>query len=520
MQLVTSIKTLNELLEKLQTEEITIGYVRVSTEQSHQDTSVLRQIDTLEKLGCQLTLVERESGTSTERQLYNQLIKSISLGKIHKIVTTRSDRLNRNMREMRYFYNLCSELGTEWHFIEEPELSSSSPWGVELRSQKAYEAQQESERIGRRQERAYLYAEESKRAIARKVIFGYRINSQRQYELDLALQDGSNAIAKDGGRYLASCELAQRLVDLYLEIQTIRGALKAWKRDLQALEAADESKYNRILQFTQSWLGYWLREPVLRGHMVYGKYKRELYGEKLEKKRYKLLPRHEWRIAYNTHPSDRLIDLATAKTIDKLLTTNENKGRAIAIAKSSPGTPKSLSSIMRCCRCKSRFNATGTYQKGKYYRYYYCIGRNEFKCKSEGVSEGKLRGWLMEAIVTKASQLTEAVEKASQGEVAIDSGQLKVLKSESQAAFEKYQQTGMSEFLALHKTFERKIENLEANLQADLEAVRAQETLLLSYSSVDFWLGLSNARLHDLLKRIVRDAWFDDGHLVSLDLEI
>lgn len=73
-----------------------VGYVRVFTDQAHQSTSVERQLATFEAMGCDLILVERESGRYDDRLKYQQLIEMIKLGEVTEVVASRSDRLNQS----------------------------------------------------------------------------------------------------------------------------------------------------------------------------------------------------------------------------------------------------------------------------------------------------------------------------------------------------------------------------------------------------------------------------------------
>ena len=88
-----------------------IGYVRVSTELESQDSSQIRQSATLKKLGAETIVVERESGRNSDRHFYQEILRLIRLGKVKKIIATRSDHISRDQSELRYFF-LSSLYGT------------------------------------------------------------------------------------------------------------------------------------------------------------------------------------------------------------------------------------------------------------------------------------------------------------------------------------------------------------------------------------------------------------------------
>lgn len=498
-----------------------VSYRRVSTDQKHQATSLERQEATFIALGCDLHLEERESGTNADRPVYQQLIKMIKLGEVSEVIASRSDRLNRNQHEMRYFYNLCIELGVAWKFTDEPELSSSSPWGVELRSQKAYEAQLESERIARRQERYYVYAEDSGKAIARNKTLGYRITKARKYEIDFALPDGSNVIGYLGEKIYASGELARALIDLFLQQQTLRQALKIWKLDILGrlnTTSYGESEVARLLRFAPHSMREWLGNPVLRGHTAYGKFQKTLYGEKLDKKRYVAAKPYEWRIKWNTHPDQILLSEAEWRSIERVLEANKTQGLAIAKARINSDIPVSLSTILRCRHCGLRFVCVSTKQKGKFYRYYYCCGRKEFHCQQKGISEKVLVQEIIQAIVDKAQQIVALLQSSKAGTITIDNAQLSVLQAESIEADRKYRITGMKEFLTLHQQLKMRAEQIEANRSKEVAQAEKNFRLLVGLASPEYWASLPPIDLHRYLRGLVKDCWIQDARVVGIDL--
>lgn len=500
-----------------------VGYVRVSTDQAHQLTSVERQVATFKTMGCDLILVERESGRYENRPEYQKLINKIRLGEVREVIASRCDRLNRNSFEMRYFYNLCMELGVAWTFTDEPELNSSSPWGVEMRGQKAYEAQQESERLGRRQEKAYVHAENYGKAIARTELLGYVITPQRQYKIDFLLPSSSNLIGFFEGKPYARGEIARVLIDLYLNHRSLRQALRHWKDDfLRCMDTSigDQKVVGQLLKFAGTSLQEWLRNPVLRGHTAYGKYRKVLHGDKLERKKYVALPPHEWRIQWNTHPDQALISDSEWNAIEKILETNQSLGRAIAQSRRKPETPISLSTILRCKHCQLRFVCSSTVQKGKFYRYYYCCGRKEFHCKSAGIGEVTLVAEIINAIIPKAKQMVAMIEQAKTGVIAVNPDQLALLQHEAQEAEKKYQLTGIREFQSLAQQLNLRIAQIEASRAKEVESLQHSVTLLRGLQNRNYWESLPPADLHRYLRGLVKDCWIDSGRVVEIDLDL
>jgi|GEM_PF-5650836 len=504
-----------------------VAYVRVSTDQLHQVTSVERQRTIFKQMGCDLILEEYETGTNTLRPQYQKLIKMITMGEVQEVVAARSDRLNRNKEDMQYFYDLCLELGVAWTFTDEPELNSTSTFADDLRTQKAYEAQMESERIGRRQKRYYAYAESSGNAIARVKTLGYRI-IKRKYEIDNVLPDLSNVIGNLDGKPVARGEIARRLIEFYLEHKTLRYALKHWKDYLAQLDTTtgNPSEVNRLMRFASNSFQEWLRNPVLRGHTAYGKNKKTLFDEnlqKLDEKKYAKLPPHEWRIQFNTHPDQALMTDAEWVTIEKLLDTNKTQGYAIAKSRAKPGTPASLSPILRCRDCNLTFRSVSSTFKSPlktiFYRYYYCCGKNNHHCNSRNLKEPELVQQIIDAIFPKAQELADAILRGKSG-VTATPDQIKFLQQEAEEADRKYQLSGMTEFRDMHKKLLARIALIEATRAKEVMAVEQNAKLLTALASLDYWQSLTPLELHQDLRDIVKDCWIQNGRVVDVTLAL
>ncbi len=496
-----------------------VFYGRVSTTSSHQDSSIYRQEELAKKYECDLILVERESGRGSDRLQYQKMLDLIKSGKVSIVIATRSDRLGRDYHELNYFYALCTKYGTHWEFIEEPEANSRSPWGEEIRRRKAYEAEQESYRLGKRQEQAYKFSEDSGKVFFRRPPLGYRANQQQNAEIDWLTSGGGNAILCLDGELLASGEIALKLKDLYVKHGTLRQSLKHWKEWIKSCEVINQKAADGLLKRTASFVREWLEDPTLRGHTAYGKYRRESFGEKLDKKRFVRLPKNEWRIQYNTHPDQVLITESEFKFIQKNLEQNHNKGIAIALSKSDPEQPRSLTGILRCDLCKLTMISCSTRAKGKLYRYYYCSGKKDFKCQSKGISEKQIIKLIVPAITQKATQLVSVIEQAKSGGSIADPERKGALEKEIADAYNKYNSLKIEAFLSLAKTLEQQLSAIEATQIQEVKRLESREVLLLGLSDPGYWNHLSPQDLHRYLKAIVQTCWVN-GRDCSLRIDL
>jgi len=108
------------------------------------------------------------------------------------------------------------------------------------------------------------------------------------------------------------------------------------------LKQIDLSTSTELLLFRQaSSFNEWLRNPVLRGHIAYGKYAR---------KTGKALPADQWQLHYDTHPDQRLIH--SDEEYADILALLANNHRHV-------GTPQKtyyLTGLIFCDRCGHRMS--------------------------------------------------------------------------------------------------------------------------------------------------------------------
>ena len=518
---LTKLKNAIATIKQNSTQEryLDIGYTRVSSELTAQDTSIQRQIEDFTDVGCNLIIVERESGASAEkRSLYQAIIQEILDGTVIRVAATINSRINRNQTESEYFYRLCQMQEVKINILDEPELNSNSLSAQKIRREKAFYAEMESKVMGFRQKKANIRAEKNLKAIARKPIFGYRFTPERKYEVDWAKPDLSNVLGWRSDRPFATGELARTLIDLYLEFESQSQAFKRYKDLLRQLKPANPDLIEREIQKTLSWFGHWLKDPILRGAIAYGKYKEVYVGEKLEKIKKIRAPKEEWRIHRGQH--EALITPAEDTLIATILKNNLNRGYRAYSAKCDFKTPKTLGRIMRCCGCGQVYNSQSTNQKGNKYRFYYCVGRKEYRCNAPGIGEKTFVDRLIVAIINKAEELADILNDAELGTTTPDTERLTFLRSEAAVAFAKYKQYGFEEYLDLHRKFQQQITDIEANMQQTKSNLEEREQLILALSNPQFWQEMSRYDLHRYLREIVARAWIEDKQIVRVELNL
>lgn len=517
-------RTLEDLkIAIAQLTSLEVGYTRVSTELSHQDSSVARQIQDFKEVGCNISLVERDSGTTIDRRfLYQELIELINQGLVAKVVVDESNRLNRNELETTYFERLCEINSVPLIYLNQPELNGNSESVSEsvklLRKEAAIEAESFSRHLGKRIRKGYARRKKNIKPIANKPTFGYRFTSDRYYEIDWAKEDLSNVIGRDRAqkKLWATGELAEFLIEKYIELESQSQAFKQFKLLLDSLEVIDRDRYNKAKNKSQTWFGGWIKDPTIRGHLAYNRYKTQYKGNKLEKKVRVKVPQTEWEIHKDCHPA--LITWFQWQQIERIIKQNKNKGWARQNATRDRTIPAPLSKLLRCDCCKLTFNTQSTNQKGKKYRYYRCVGRRELRCDRGGIAEGALVQCLIDKIIESAEELTEILYAAKIKQKDPRSDRLVELRQEADETLKLFETKGRQSYLLSYQEIIAEIKDLEKTIAQSATQLEEKKEVLSALQDRDFWDSMTRTELHEYLKALVRTAWIGNKRVVAVEL--
>lgn len=387
------------------------AYLRVSTDDSHQDTSLERQLCSAVRCGVAEpdVLVERESGRNSARPQWQRLQELIRAGEVSTLWSDRSDRLGRDLFEVRSFYATCARSRTEWKFWSEPWLNSDAPEAAEIRDRAAYDAECESRRIGSRVRRHYEHVRSLGVPVARRAPLGLQLEGRgeaKHYILDSRPLAGAATVAA----------AARQLVADYLAVGTIYSALLRWRAWLQGLKPIHEAKaYAAALAFSPDGAADWLElcAAELAGHVTLRR--REVLPAELgQKPKTRRMPWPEWELARDRH--EPLIEPVTARRVLTQLAENSNKGRARATATEarSPGSVfPSFSRLCVCGACGSSVTIQGSTPArtpGRPpHRALRCRNSNAIRrhCSEPGIGEKKLIYGLMPLLAAESQRVSE-----------------------------------------------------------------------------------------------------------------
>lgn len=350
-------------------------------------------------------IVERESGRSADRPGWQRLLAAIRAGEVSTVFADRSDRLARDLYDLRGFYATCVRAGTNWRFWSEPWLNSDSPGAEELRQRAAFDAEMESRKISGRLTRHYEHARSSGSPVARRAPIGYRIEGRgddRHYVLDDRLVAGG----------LTMADVARELVESVLQRGTTYSGLRHWKDRLRALAPVhDQALLDRCLRLAPESAGGWLEGAAaeLQGHVA--KQKNERILDDNGKVTYRRLPWAQWELSRDRH--DPLIDAATARRVLHQLETNFNRGLAAAKGKQAASDrPPTLTPVAFCGACGRRMRQQSTRKARRPddppYRTLRCSGAGSAAqlCDQPGIAERKIIYGMLPMLVAEAERVS------------------------------------------------------------------------------------------------------------------
>lgn len=90
------------------------GYARVSTEEQRLD----RQVDALEKAGCERIYLEKASGAKAGRPEFEKLLSALRNG--DEVVVAKLDRISRSTKHLIELTEKFNEIGVDFISLNDP----------------------------------------------------------------------------------------------------------------------------------------------------------------------------------------------------------------------------------------------------------------------------------------------------------------------------------------------------------------------------------------------------------------
>lgn len=284
-----------------------IGYCRVSTSSGEQLSALESQIARIENAGVERVITDIESGLSNEREGMNELLSLIDGKKITEVVATRVDRLGRDASATDALILLAGRRGVKITTLDGGAIEAETPTGFLMSRLTTSLAEMESKMLSLRIKRGLEQRRKTHKPCRGKAPWGYQISTDKsRIERNPETWDAAN-------RFLDSLRAnnwrMQRTIDLFQEPCALN---------------------------SQRSVKGWLKNPILRGGLGYGRRKDETWE----------------RVVWDLH--EALLSHQEFKVIT--IKMEENRAHWGNNAKS---TPKLLTGLVRCPNCKRNLRYAG-----------------------------------------------------------------------------------------------------------------------------------------------------------------
>ena len=284
-----------------------IGYCRVSTSSGEQLSALESQIARIENAGVERVITDIESGLSNEREGMNELLSLIDAKKITEVVATRVDRLGRDASATDALILLAGRRGVKITTLDGGAIEAETPTGFLMSRLTTSLAEMESKMLSLRIKRGLEQRRKTHKPCRGKAPWGYQISTDKsRIERNPETWEAAN-------RFLdilrANNWRMQRTIDLFQEPCPLNA--------------------------TRSVKG-WLKNPILRGGLGYGRRKDETWE----------------RVVWDLH--EALLSHQEFKVIT--IKMEENRAHW---GNNAQSTPKLLTGLVRCPNCKRNLRYAG-----------------------------------------------------------------------------------------------------------------------------------------------------------------
>lgn len=479
-----------------------IGYARVSSDSQAEGYSLDNQAARLRSAGCDEILVDVESAfkKNSDRPEFERLMQLAKTGQVDQIIVTNLDRLSRNEAISFTAFDAFDEAGVKLISLDQPYLDLSNPDMRVMAGYSVLEARAYSARLSRRVKQGHKAHRD--RNAAYFPPFGY-VKVGEKFELDhmpflcllsLNIELSRAAIARD-------------LIEIFLNAKSLRKSLMVINTKYGIFSHATQGKGNRQprgkFHFNPSGFATWLNNPILRGHICYGR----SYQQRQSHKK-------SWDVRYNTHSEHKILSEQEYQQIEMILDHNAASGGYSFIS----DIIHPLSGLIYCSECRGKCRITNFRLRSdptvKKYSYqcqnYHLKACTQKSSAREQVLEQAIIDALIAAAVKIASLAAASVES-------VEPIELKELKAKLCSL----------ESLGYDPAFENAKQNLRLRIEAlthqtqnvSVQASENRNLLLMSAQQPDFWQELEPARKQRFYRALVDRVLVKEGAVQEVRLK-
>ena len=503
-----------------------IGYARVSTREQAIDFCALeQQIARLKMAGATDILYDVDSGTKDNRPNFQKLKGMIERREIDEVIVTRIDRPTRSLITLRDFVEHFEKSGVNFQILDQQIdlstaqgklmvniLGSLAEWEVDLLSERV--------RHGKEHHRKNLEAPES-------YPWGY-LPVNRKFKLDQTpflclLSDRPENYQQISGEEdisllpgITVAELAKDFISIFFEQKGVTRALKAiFAKYGIGKTQAKRNSFDRVFYWTKRGFSLWLTNPVLAGHTAYCKDFRA-------NKKNVLKDRKDWRMAYDTHPDERLITDEEQAEIMQIIASNMRMGSG-AFGVTSPTTKQSetyrkyayQSGLVYCAECGSRCTTKASTNAGEL-AYYGCRYAKMGCGNHRGIRKQKIEEGLIRGLLEQAQNLTQQSQGPDDSDTHVPIKSLRLLELERQLEAINQFPGFRTEVEQLKESLYRQIEEEKNPFAAGSLDNRTAEELIRTGNNLAIWQHLSNDDKVQIYPKLIRKIFIRNGEVESV----
>jgi site-specific DNA recombinase len=488
-----------------------IGYTRVSSSSPEQLHALEQHKARLEAAGCTEIYYDIASRSRADRKGLNMVLGIIQRRECDEAVFIRIDRMTDSPSVLERAINICLESSIDIRGLDD-NIDFTTVGGRLHARILCNLARAEVERLAERVKNGH--AHHRNRNAAYFAPFGY-VKVGDALELDympfLCLIEEQQELSK--------AAIGRDLIEIFLSLRSLRRTLREFNSKYGVHSHANRGSGNRQVRgkigFHPSGLTAWLNNPILRGHLAYGRsYKqRQSYKDQWDVRR----DTHSGIQADGSYDPDkdhRLMTDEEYKQIEEILDWNAKHAR-------NPfhgDIIHPLSGLIYCAQCRGNcrityFSLRSDRSVKKYS--YQCSNYHLKSCSQKrSVREFVLEQAIINALTERAETIAHLAELSSEQ---ITSPELQALRAE--LAY--YEQAPGNRATAIVADLRQQIQEFQYQKSTvNYQQSANRELLLRIFGDRLFWKTLLPEEKRDIYRKLVDRVMMRDGQVVSVLLKV
>lgn len=480
------------------------GYARVSSDEQAQGHSIDSQVARLEAAGCRYVFRDVESAYKRDsyRPDFERMVQLVVSGQVKGrcLVVTNLDRLARNEVTAFTLFDELEAAGVRLISLDQAYIDLSHPDGRVMAGYSVLEARAYSARLSRRVKQGHQH--HRNRNAAYFAPFGYMKVGDR-LELDHApflclLEDGSE---------WSRAAIGRDLVEIFMVRRSLRKSLRTVNEKYGIASFSGKGKGNKQARgrfhFHLSGFGSWLNNPILRGHLAYGRSYRQRQSHQ-----------HLWDVRYNVHPNHRLMSDEEYRQVEEVLNHNAERGGFSFVSE----LIHPLSGLIYCGECGGKCRITHfrlrTDPSVKTYSYQCNTYHLKACAQKPSVRESVLEQAIIEALMSRAEAIASLASVAAD---VVEPPELQALRAE--LLF--YEGAPGQRAEGIKADLRQQIQAYQCRLQeADVARAGNLGLLLEVFGDRSYWKTLQDEDKRDIYRVLVDRVRMRNGRVEGVELRV